>query len=296
MIIHKDWPPSKIVRRILFPIDGSESSKAVMQWGIRFLDHAEASIHFLIAVKSMDKDYSPLVTVHILEEARNCFEESKFHVEKADFVINPNISSAICRFADDQNIDYIVMGSHGKTFGRLMIGSISRAVMEKARQPVVIIKNPHFPLIEADEPIRLARTHVRNVLVPIDREDTAEKLISLMAGLLDKQSAVIHLLHAVFYDPHNASHIHSQFESGKKIIEKNREGFEAAGYWVAAAECRSGDPGDVILNYAHERGIDQITVLSRHLSNIEKFLFGSVSTALVKQDKFKVLIFSYGKK
>lgn len=298
MIIRKDWPPSSsgTKRQILFPLDGSESSLAVAQWGIRYLDNAEASIYLLIVVRSLDKDYNPDTTTRILEETKNLFEKENFQVVKTECIVDQNIPDAICRFADAEHIEHIIMGTNGKTFGPLMIGSSSRAVMEKANQPVLIIKNPHLPAFKPEDPAHSVRNQPRSVLIPVDTQDTAERLIPLMHGLLDKQSAIIHLLHVVTYDPYSAAHISNQYESGKKIIELNRQSFEEAGYWVAAAEHKSGDPLEVILNYAKERGVDQITVLSRHFSNIEKFLFGSVSTALLNQDTFKTLVFGYGKR
>lgn len=293
MSINKEYLPSnEKIRKILFPIDGSESSKAVIEWGIRNLDHSETSIYLLIVIKSLDHDYSPTVTSQILEEAKCRFEERKFLVEKTDFVVSKSVASAICQYADTEGIAHIIMGSHGKTIGPIIFGSISRAVMEKARQPVVIIKNPHLPLLETANPNESVRTHERSVLVPVDNNDVAEKLIPLMSELFDKHSAVIHLLHVVVHDSHNAAHINNQFESGKKILEKNKETFETAGYWVAAAGYESGDPAEVIFKYAEKRGIDQISILSQHLSNIEKLLFGSISTVLVKQNKYKVLVFS----
>lgn len=295
MNIQNDQPPSMIPkkRKILLPLDGSDSSLATLHWGVRYLDKAGTSI-YLLNVASSKNDES--LSGKVLEQAKALLEKSGFQVAKSNVIQNQDISAAICKYADEEKIGHIIMGSQGKPFGRVIIGSKSRAVMEKARQPVLIIKNPELPGVEFNEPDLSIRTHARSVLIPVDTETTAETLIPLMASLLDKGSAVIHLLHAVVYDPYNASHINAQFESGKKIIEKNRDAFEAAGYWVAEAEARSGDPLEVILKYAQEKSIDQISLLSRHLSNIEKFLFGSVSTGLMKQDQFKVLVFGYGSK
>jgi hypothetical protein len=49
----------------------------------------------------------------------------------------------ILGLAEQQNIDLIVMASHGRTgFSRLLMGSIAEGVMRKARCPVLVVKQP----------------------------------------------------------------------------------------------------------------------------------------------------------
>jgi nucleotide-binding universal stress UspA family protein len=49
----------------------------------------------------------------------------------------------ILQFANEQGIDLIVMGSHGRTgISRLLLGSVAEAVMRRATCPVLIIKQP----------------------------------------------------------------------------------------------------------------------------------------------------------
>jgi nucleotide-binding universal stress UspA family protein len=46
-------------------------------------------------------------------------------------------------FAESENIDLIVMASHGRTgLSRLLMGSIAEGVMRKAKCPVLIVKQP----------------------------------------------------------------------------------------------------------------------------------------------------------
>jgi universal stress protein A len=49
----------------------------------------------------------------------------------------------ILTFAEDKNVDLIVMASHGRTgLPRLLMGSIAEGVMRKAHCPVLIVKQP----------------------------------------------------------------------------------------------------------------------------------------------------------
>jgi nucleotide-binding universal stress UspA family protein len=49
----------------------------------------------------------------------------------------------ILAFAEEENIDLIVMASHGRTgLSRLLMGSITEGVMRKAHCPVLVVKQP----------------------------------------------------------------------------------------------------------------------------------------------------------
>ncbi len=52
-------------------------------------------------------------------------------------------AAAIGRFADDENIDLIVLGTHGRTgFSRLIMGSVAEGIVRRANCPVLTCKHP----------------------------------------------------------------------------------------------------------------------------------------------------------
>lgn len=52
-------------------------------------------------------------------------------------------ASGITRFANDEEVDLIVMGTHGRTgFARLVMGSTAEAVVRRATCPVLTYKQP----------------------------------------------------------------------------------------------------------------------------------------------------------
>ena len=47
------------------------------------------------------------------------------------------------RLAEEENVDMIVLGSHGRTgFSRLLMGSVAEAIVRKAHCPVLVYKQP----------------------------------------------------------------------------------------------------------------------------------------------------------
>jgi nucleotide-binding universal stress UspA family protein len=53
-------------------------------------------------------------------------------------------AAEIVRVADDEHVDMIVLGSHGRSgLRRLLMGSVAEVVVRKAPCPVLTFKQPH---------------------------------------------------------------------------------------------------------------------------------------------------------
>ncbi|OYW52553.1 MAG: transcriptional regulator [Hyphomicrobium sp. 32-62-53] len=70
---------------------------------------------------------------------------------RASGVVNPDVAKvnsrdvarAIIVYAEEHGVDHIVVGSSGKGgFKRLMLGSVSREVTDRAHCPVTIVRGP----------------------------------------------------------------------------------------------------------------------------------------------------------
>lgn len=52
-------------------------------------------------------------------------------------------SEAVVRLAESENVDMIIMGTHGRTgFSRLLMGSVAEAIVRTAKCPVLTLKQP----------------------------------------------------------------------------------------------------------------------------------------------------------
>ena len=58
-------------------------------------------------------------------------------------------ATEIVRLAKDENVDMIVMGTHGRTgLRRLLMGSVAEAIVRRAHCPVFTFKEPHSEQVE----------------------------------------------------------------------------------------------------------------------------------------------------
>jgi nucleotide-binding universal stress UspA family protein len=145
----------KTPRRILVPTDFSDASDAAKVYGGVLAEALGASLHVLHVVPDadalewgVDTGYLPRVLERAESEARSRLEtlltpeeRSRF---RAEFVVETGSPAArILEYADREQIDLIVMGTHGRgAIEKLWVGSVTERVVQRAQCPVVSLRQP----------------------------------------------------------------------------------------------------------------------------------------------------------
>ena len=71
-------------------------------------------------------------------------------ISNRQFTTEGEPANAILKFADEIGADLIAMGSHGRTgVLRILMGSVSRQVLEHAKCPVLIVRIPDRHMVAA---------------------------------------------------------------------------------------------------------------------------------------------------
>ncbi len=140
--------------RILLPIDGSDVSTRVAAALLQRYPAAAAQpeIHLLNIQRPVNQDVGQFVDHEALkdfhrEEGLKALAAARDSLEYAGFAPVPHVviddqpAAAIVRFAREQAVDEIVMGSHGRgAVATLLLGSVAREVVRLADIPVTLIK------------------------------------------------------------------------------------------------------------------------------------------------------------
>ena len=89
----------------------------------------------------------------VLEEFENTGHEATAYIEQIgkatgveveSRILKGNPAQKIVSFAEDNNIDMIVVGSLGKTgYERVVLGSVSEKVVRHAKIPVMVVREKH---------------------------------------------------------------------------------------------------------------------------------------------------------
>ena len=142
----------KAFKKVLVPIDFSANSKKVLGAAVYVAEKFEADLSVVFVVQTLD-DYSGFFVPHMpvakLEEDMVQGAEAKMAgflegIEvSASHVLNGDVVEEISGHAEEQEVDLIVMGTHGyKGLERIVFGSIAEKVVKSASCPVMTI-NPY---------------------------------------------------------------------------------------------------------------------------------------------------------
>lgn len=136
--------------RILVPTDGSEETQTVLHQAVKLAATTGATIDALYVADARLTDVAPEEAKDAVEAAlENEGKQATGTIAEAaadhDVHVNRVISEgvphqAILQHAQEQEIDLIVMGTHGRTgIERQLMGSVAERIVRQAPIPVVTI-------------------------------------------------------------------------------------------------------------------------------------------------------------
>jgi nucleotide-binding universal stress UspA family protein len=138
------------IRRILHPTDLSANARHAFEIACGFARDYNAELILLgIVTHPIAMGTFSGFGAEWTDERRN-MERSLAAIEPPEkeislervVVEDESAAKAIVRFASDRGCDLIVMGSHGRTgIERLVLGSVAEEVTNKARCPVLVIRD-----------------------------------------------------------------------------------------------------------------------------------------------------------
>ncbi|MGV7226655.1 MAG: universal stress protein [Nitrosopumilus sp.] len=142
------------MKKILVPFDGSEFSQKAFQKGLEVAEKFESNLIVLTVIQSKISD-STGMSLERVQEIQDEEEdaattvlkklESQANAKNVSFsmeiIHNPSTPDGITVFAESNNVDLIVIGSHGRTgFRKLVLGSVANGVLSHAKCPVLVTK------------------------------------------------------------------------------------------------------------------------------------------------------------
>ena len=145
------------VKSILCPVDFSPSSDAAISYASSLAKEYDAELHLVHVYEEsfayVDGGFAsapvPLADPESEKERLEAIEPRKDIKSRREFIVG-HASDELVKYAEDHNIDLVVMGTHGRTgLSRLLMGSVAEAVVRKAPCPVLTIKQPADSLQES---------------------------------------------------------------------------------------------------------------------------------------------------
>ena len=145
---------STVYKKIMIATDGSELVRKAVDSAIEIAKLSEAHLYaiYVIALGGysitpyIDAEWEKAMKEHLRQEG----QEATAYVENAGRAANVEVESIILEgspaveiidFAEKNDIDLIVMGSHGKSaIQRFLIGSVAEKVVKHSKIAVLVVR------------------------------------------------------------------------------------------------------------------------------------------------------------
>ena len=277
------------LKKILVPRDFSDCGEEAVQYAFDLARRTGAEIHLLFVEVLYADAYAPVSMQKAPEEAlleRLCegVEGQKAEVVRA---VRRDIAAApaIVDYAKDNDIDVVVMGTHGRRgLRRLLMGSAAEEVVRLAPCPVIVARCAET---------RTSGPHGQNaILVPVDFSRHARFALRHAKELAQLFHARVELLHVIEEQLHPAFYntgVFSIYELMPNIEARAKEELEkffneTEGPDVPAVfHVLHGNAAHEIVDFAREHEHVMVVMATHGLKGMEHLLMGSVAEKVVRQ-------------
>ncbi|MGD2216228.1 MAG: universal stress protein [Gemmatimonadales bacterium] len=299
------------IEKILYPTDFSRCAGHALPHTLHLAETYGAELHLLHALVLHEADPSSLS--HRLPDMEELYTALEEHAdtqmktamqehERAGFKIKStqvraiSAAGAILDYATDNEIDLVVMGTHGRRgLRRLLLGSVAEEVVRLAPCPVLTVP-------ERED--RASPDHVERILVPVDFSEHAKLALAYAVQLGEGYGAQLHLLHVVdeviypdFYPPVIPSGGSVTEELRDQSLERMRSLLSDFEDIDAAVHVRAGRAAPEIADFAKGHDADLVVIASHGLTGISHVLLGSVTEQLIRRARCPVFtVKGFGKK
>jgi nucleotide-binding universal stress UspA family protein len=197
------------IHNVLIATDFSSCSNQALNIGLKLAKEHLAQAHVVLVVPSeefMIAGPAAYVAarnaaVRDLEALKVELQNASGYVEGSDYhlyLLEGYVAPSILNFAQQKQIDLIVMGTHGRGgLGKALMGSVSELVFRGSAVPVMTI-GPHAKhVVQAPKP--------KNILVAADFTAASERAAHYAAGMASEYKSKLTLLHVL--NPKQMSHV-----------------------------------------------------------------------------------------
>ena len=209
------------------------------------------------------------------------------------------VPEALCRYAHEQRVDLIVMGTHGRRgVAHFALGSLAEEVVREAPCPVLTVRRTASP----DASRSAGPPAARRLLVPVDFSERSEVALRHAVALAEALGGRVDLLHAVdlpalptFYGVTTLASLpdlvtHSRAALRKIVRRLLPEGVRGD------VLVETDAPAAAILAAVQQRRPDLVVMATHGLRGLKRLALGSVAERVVQRAPCPVLtVKSFGR-
>jgi len=287
------------VKSILCPIDFSEFSAAAYEYALSLAEYYHSrlvALHVVELWKYPFADYAAYesdfakASLAIDEggeqRLRKFVKEYSGNVQLQLVVNQGNASDCILSLAQTENVEVIVMGTHGRRgFDRLVLGSTTDKVIRKAACPVLVVSDSSHSLMTTAPD---GRHRVSRILYCTDFSKNSELARGYALSLAAEYCAELTILHVSEENAPDLARAEAILAELTEELDKLISKDERKNLKVKAI-VRSGKPYEEIVRHAQEAQITLIIMTARGGDAVDRAIFGSSTYRVIQLGPCPVL-------
>jgi nucleotide-binding universal stress UspA family protein len=294
-------------KRILVPLDGSELAERALNPAMAIAEMMASDV-VLLCVPEFEKVVLGEPAVYGRDVKDNSYnhlsyrqaEEYLNHIcqsrrlpgvtMRPELIDSEDVAGAIVDTAAVQNIDLIVMSTHGYTgFTRWVLGSITERVSRHAHCPVLVVRQGG---------------PTQRLLVPLDGSELAEQALEPALALTQALNGQLFLLRVESWTEVDPATAHQLNRVERGLGERLYASFEdeAEAYLETVVSkwgvpkiairraVTTGQAAPEIIQFAQDRQIDLIVMATHGRSGLSRWVYGSVTEKVLRGSERNLLI------
>jgi nucleotide-binding universal stress UspA family protein len=292
-------------KRMLVPLDGSELAEVVLPYAKELAGRLDLDIVFLHVCSPHESESLAMHRAYVERaaeiarlqsrevQAKTGIQPGAKEVEARGEVVVGHPAEGIIRYTDENDIDLILMATHGRSgIRRWVIGSVVDKVLRASRVPIWLVR------AGSPEQIVHDKWPQRTILVPLDGSELAESVLPHVEALAKQRGVelVDVVLLRVCEPPSISSdypadmplswdeHVKQMTDHVRQVSAQYLAGVEKrltdAGLRVRS-EVLMGKPADEIIDYADKNPFGLIVIATHGFSGISRWEYGSVANKVL---------------
>lgn len=269
---------------ILVPTDLSTSARQAMDYAVDLAGRSQAEIHLA---------YVEVLHGEIVEQVHDRLEDWTKDLPEglriARHILRGVVAAPpILDLAEEQDVDLIVMGTHGRRgVGRVLLGSVAAEVVQRSRRAVLTVRG-HDP---EDEDAAACSFPPSRILVPVDFSASSEVTVRYakeLAAFYGADLALLHIVedrfHPAFYGPGMMSvyDVDPEIEDKAKVHLTSLYESTPGPSGVFSVHACPGNASREIVERARLLECGLIVIATHGLTGLEHFFLGSVAERVVR--------------
>jgi len=309
-------------QKILVLLDGSELAEVVFPYAEELAGKLDLDVILLHVYSPALSDYVPMHRVYIDRAASTIKDKAKearkrlgIKTKAKPVSVHGELATGyhadeILRYADENNVDLILMATHGRSgIKRWTMGSVADKVLRASTVPVLLVRAG----IEEETPYE--KWPSKTMIVPLDGSELAESVLPFVEELGKPQGSEkldVTLIRICdppvtpsYYSPElsgvplnwgeymeqetaRCKQVSSEYlgDVGKRLTKKGL---------TVSSEVLVGKAADEIVEYANKHPYSMIAMATQGRSGLKRLVYGSVTESVLTGVTCPMLLVRPGK-